>query len=98
MCCNYHPILSQRCTTCRDKGAHRCSGCGSYTATYSKLPDQQVSSFAKAALQAEQMGKTLQSTEWWSKERATIEAYLNALMALPCPTVKQLLEECWANL
>ena len=101
MCCNYHPILSMRCRMCREKGAHLCGGCGEYTASYSKLPADQVAEFQAEALKAEKM--TVEELRAFFAslkplhDRRIIEACLNALMSIPCPRLRAMLEERWTR-
>lgn len=101
MCCNFHPVLAMRCRMCREKGAHLCGGCGEYSALYSKLPADQVEEFQVEALKAEAMteGELREFLEGLKllHERRVVEACLNALMSVPCPRVRTMLEERWVR-
>jgi hypothetical protein len=97
MCCNFHPILSMRCRMCRENGAHLCGGCGKYTATYSKLPADQMTEFQTEALKAEMMDQLREFLCNLEANRQAIEAHLNALMGVPCPRLRALLEERWTS-
>lgn len=98
MCCNFHPVLHMRCRMCREKGAHLCGGCGEYTASYSKFPANQVAEFQAEALKAETMDELRAFfAELRLHDRRIIEACLNALMSVPCPRVRAMLEERWTR-
>lgn len=97
MCCNFHPVLHMRCRMCREKGAHQCSGCGEYTASYPKLPADEVAEFQAEALKAETMDELREFLRRLDPTRRTIEACLNALMGIPCPRLRAMLEERWTR-
>ena len=97
MCCNFHPVLHMRCRMCREKGVHQCGGCGEYTASYSKLPADEVAEFQAEALKAETMDELREFLRRLDPNRRTIEACLNALMGIPCPRLRAMLEERWTR-